>query len=130
MKPRTQDIPVEERRSKNRRQKEGGRRASDDATLSIPAADDRREAPRPDAPGRRGGTARRRPVDRRLAMDAFDNETSMHVQDIILKAGILVACPHCNEQLTLGPIIRNQMQNQREVRCARCRKSIVIENFT
>ncbi len=125
-----QDISLDERRSQNRRQNTDGRRISDDATLSIPAADDRREASRPESPARRGESARRRPVDRRLAMDAFDNETSMSVQDIILKTGILVACPHCNEQLTLGPVIRNQMQSQREVRCARCRKNIVIDNFT
>jgi hypothetical protein len=119
---------MEEKRSSKRR-KTPGRRVSDETELTVPIHDDRRTTPRPDRPSRRSQTDRRLPVDRRIAPDAFDADARSTVENMILKAGILIACPQCNEQLTLGPVIHKTIGSQREVRCARCRQSIVVDNL-
>lgn len=90
---------------------------------------DRRGAIRRRGKKRRGDGDRRQSPDRRAGASPFDPAKAEQIREVMARTGVPTVCPHCNQQLQLGPPIRAGGLQYREVHCLACRRSARIANL-
>lgn len=124
----------EERRSKERRDpnsrrwSDHDRRTGDRRQSSLPVEIDRRAGQARGPLQRRSGIDRRAPTDRRFTtVEPFSPAKATHVQEMVNRAGVVLACPLCNGDLIAGPPTERGGQTFREVRCLTCRRGVQVE---
>ena len=98
------------------------RRRDDRSTTYAPAEPDPRSTDRRNDPDRRV-----RPTDRRRR----DNGTFLRVhieiiREMIMDLGVDAACPQCDGNLLLGPIVPHEGGTARQVHCKTCRGSVIM----
>ena len=104
-------------------------------------ADDRRQGDRrsggsPVDSDNRTGTDRRSSSDRRAQPDRrrgltekFSVEESSRIHQMVAEPDKVAECPRCNGNLLLGPLVKRDGENSRDVHCTWCRHSVVIEGL-
>ncbi len=99
------------------------RRRDNRRTTYAPAEDDPRRNKR------RNDTDRRVvPTDRRLDNGTFLRGHIEIIREMIMDLGVDAACPQCDGNLLLGPIIPHEGGTARQVHCKTCRGSVVMVN--
>lgn len=98
---------------------------------------DRRSQPSTDRESVRGATEPETPrpvdqqrtfTDRRFSATPFRESKAHIIRTAIERTGRPGACPLCNHELTWGPPVERGNGCHREVRCATCHRSIVVDN--
>jgi hypothetical protein len=78
---------------------------------------------------------RRRGVERRTAIrdrrqptpdDAFSRGDAEHIREMMMDPGVDAACPQCDGNLLLGPVMPHHGGTARHVHCTHCRRSVLI----
>ncbi len=101
------------------------RRTGDRREASAPMKDDRREAERRSQVDRRVVLTDRR---RRVA-ETYSLENAELICQMVVHDDMEAACPNCDGNLMLGPVISRDGKKVREVHCTDCRRCVVITDL-
>ncbi len=101
------------------------RRSGDRRVATVPVEHDRRVADR------------RRPVDRRVVItdrrrrvaETYSLENAELICQMVMHDDMEAACPKCDGNLMLGPVIARDGKKVREVHCTDCRRCVVITDL-
>ncbi len=100
------------------------RRSVDRRLASVPVAHDRRVADRRNDERRVVLTDRRRRV-----AETYSLENAELICEMVLHDDMEAACPKCDGNLMLGPVIVRDGKRVREVHCTDCRRCVVITDL-
>ncbi len=101
------------------------RRRADRRVASVPVEHDRRVADRRRPPDRRVVLTDRR---RRVA-ETYSLENAELICEMVMHNDMEAACPQCDGNLMLGPVIARDGKKVREVHCTDCRRCVVITDL-
>ena len=101
------------------------RRSADRRVASVPVEHDRRVADRRRPPDRRVVLTDRR---RRVA-ETYSLENAELICEMVMHNDMEAACPQCDGNLMLGPVIARDGKKVREVHCTDCRRCVVITDL-
>ncbi len=101
------------------------RRSGDRRVATVAVEHDRRVADR------------RRPVDRRVVItdrrrrvaETYSLENAELICQMVMHDDMEAACPKCDGNLMLGPVIARDGKKVREVHCTDCRRCVVITDL-
>ncbi len=101
------------------------RRSGDRRVATVPMEDDRRVAER------RGGVDRRVVITdrRRRVAETYSLENAELICQMVMHDDMEAACPKCDGNLMLGPVIGRDGKKVREVHCTDCRRCVVITDL-
>ena len=101
------------------------RRSGDRRVATVPMEDDRRVAER------RGGVDRRVVITdrRRRVAETYSLENAELICQMVMHDDMEAACPKCDGNLMLGPVITRESKKVREVHCTDCRRCLVITDL-
>jgi len=102
------------------------RRGTDRRVASVAVEHDRRVLP-----------DRRRPSDRRVVLtdrrrrvaETYSLENAELICEMVMHNDMEAACPQCDGNLMLGPVIVRDGKKVREVHCTDCRRCVVITDL-
>ncbi len=101
------------------------RRSGDRRVATVPTEADRRVIER------RSGADRRVVITdrRRRVADTYSLENAELICQMVMHDDMEAACPKCDGNLMLGPVIARDGKNVREVHCTDCRRCVVITDL-
>ncbi len=101
------------------------RRSGDRRVATVPIEDDRRVAER------RSGVDRRVVITdrRRRVAETYSLENAELICQMVMHDDMEAACPKCDGNLMLGPVITRDSKKVREVHCTDCRRCLVITDL-
>ena len=101
------------------------RRSGDRRMATVPMEDDRRVAER------RSGVDRRVVITdrRRRVAETYSLENAELICEMVMHDDMEAACPKCDGNLMLGPVIARDGKKVREVHCTDCRRCVVITDL-
>lgn len=101
------------------------RRSGDRRVATVPTEDDRRVAER------RSGVDRRVVITdrRRRVAETYSLENAELICQMVMHDDMEAACPKCDGNLMLGPVITRESKKVREVHCTDCRRCLVITDL-
>ncbi len=101
------------------------RRSADRRVASVPLEQDRRVAER------RSGVDRRVVITdrRRRVAETYSLENAELICQMVMHDDMEAACPKCDGNLMLGPVIRRDGKKVRDVHCTDCRRCVVITDL-
>ncbi len=101
------------------------RRSGDRRVATVPIEDDRRVVER------RSGVDRRVVITdrRRRVADTYSLENAELICEMVMHDDMEAACPKCDGNLMLGPVIARDGKKVREVHCTDCRRCVVITDL-
>ena len=101
------------------------RRSIDRRLASVPMETDRRVA------DRRSGVDRRVVLTdrRRRVEETYSLENAELICQMVMHLDMEAACPKCDGNLMLGPVIARDGKKVREVHCTDCRRCVVITDL-
>ncbi|MCH6548154.1 MAG: hypothetical protein IH798_06880 [Gemmatimonadetes bacterium] len=101
------------------------RRSGDRRVATVPIEDDRRVAER------RSGVDRRVVITdrRRRVAETYSLENAELICQMVMHDDMEAACPKCDGNLMLGPVITRESKKVREVHCTDCRRCLVITDL-
>ncbi len=101
------------------------RRSGDRRMATVPMEDDRRVAER------RSGVDRRVVITdrRRRVAETYSLENAELICQMVMHDDMEAACPKCDGNLMLGPVITRESKKVREVHCTDCRRCLVITDL-
>ena len=101
------------------------RRSGDRRAATVPIEDDRRVAER------RSGLDRRVVITdrRRRVAETYSLENGELICQMVMHDDMEAACPKCDGNLMLGPVITRESKKVREVHCTDCRRCLVITDL-
>ncbi len=101
------------------------RRSADRRVTSVPVESDQRAADRRGALDRRVVLTDRR---HRVA-ETYSLENAELICEMVMHDDMEAACPKCDGNLMLGPVIVRDGKKVREVHCTDCRRCVVITDL-
>ncbi len=101
------------------------RRSGDRRVATVPIEDDRRVAER------RSGLDRRVVITdrRRRVAETYSLENAELICQMVMHDDMEAACPKCDGNLMLGPVITRESKKVRDVHCTDCRRCLVITDI-
>ncbi len=101
------------------------RRSSDRRVATVPIEDDRRVTER------RSGLDRRVVITdrRRRVAETYSLENAELICQMVMHDDMEAACPKCDGNLMLGPVITRESKKVRDVHCTDCRRCLVITDL-
>jgi hypothetical protein len=101
------------------------RRSGDRRVATVPIEDDRRVVER------RSGLDRRVVITdrRRRVAETYSLENAELICQMVMHDDMEAACPKCDGNLMLGPVITRESKKVREVHCTDCRRCLVITDL-
>ncbi len=101
------------------------RRSGDRRVATAPMEEDRRVAER------RSGVDRRVVITdrRRRVAETYSLENAELICQMVMHDDMEAACPKCDGNLMLGPVIARDGKKVREVHCTDCRRCVVITDL-